>query len=71
MLATRSHLVKKGALEDSPHFPKHILARNKQHFWPSGVWGDPIKARREKGQQKEEVVVKALGRLVTELEAFV
>jgi len=71
MLATRPHLVKKGAVEDYPRFPQHILVRNKQHFWPSGVWGDPTKASAEKGLQIEELVVKALDRLVTELEAFV
>lgn len=71
MLATRPHLVKKGALEAYPHFPKHILVRNKQHFWPSGVWGNPTKASPEKGRQIEEIVVNALNRLVTELEAFV
>ena len=71
MLATRPHLVKEGAREDYPRFPQHILVRNKQHFWPSGVWGNPGKASREKGQQIEEIVVNALDRLVTELEAFV
>lgn len=71
MLATRPHLVKKGALEAYPRFPKHILVRNKQHFWPSGVWGNPTKANPEKGRQIEEIVINALSRLVTELEAFV
>lgn len=71
MLATRPHLVKQGATEDYPHFPQHILVRNKRHFWPSGVWGNPAKASREKGLQIGELVVKALDRLVTELENFV
>jgi creatinine amidohydrolase len=71
MLATRPHLVKEGASEDYPHFPKHILVRNKRHYWPSGVWGDPGKASAEKGVRIEAVVVNALDRLVTELETFV
>lgn len=71
MLATRPHLVKTGATEDYPHFPKHILVRNKMHFWSSGVWGDPTKASPEKGEQIEKIVVGALERLVVELEAFV
>lgn len=71
MLATRSHLVKEGASEDYPSFPKHILVRNKMHFWPSAVWGDPTKGSAEKGLRIEELVVKALDRLVTELEDFV
>jgi creatinine amidohydrolase len=71
MLATRPHLVKTGATEDYPCFPKHILVRNKQHYWPSGVWGDPGKATVEKGMKLESIVVGALGKLVDDLEAFV
>jgi creatinine amidohydrolase len=71
MLATRPHLVKEGAVEDYPAFPKHILVRNKLHYWPSGVWGDPSKASAEKGREIEEIVVDALERLVVELEEFV
>ena len=71
MLATRSHLVKEGAAKAYPCFPKHILVRNKMHFWPSAVWGDPTKASAEKGFQIEGIVVNALERLVTELEKFV
>ncbi len=71
MLATRYHLVKEGAVEDYPAFPKHILVRNKLHYWPSGVWGDPSKASAAKGRKIEEIVVAALERLVVELEEFV
>ena len=71
MLATRPHLVKGGAVEAYPAFPKHILVRNKQAYWPSAVWGDPSKASAEKGRKIEEVVVNALERLVVELEEFV
>ncbi len=70
MLASRPHLVKEGAQEDYPQFPKHILVRNKQRYWPSAVWGDPGKASAEKGRQIEAIVIEALGRLVVELEAF-
>ena len=71
MLATHPHLVKEGAQEDYPRFPKHILVRNKQHYWASGVWGNPTKASAEKGEKIEAIVVNALDRLVTELEGFV
>lgn len=71
MLATRPHLVKKGATEDHPDFPKHILVRNKLKYWPSGVWGDPGRASAEKGKKIEGVVVGALERLVVDLEGFV
>lgn len=70
MLATRPHLVKEGAQEDYPSFPRHILVRNKQHYWPSAIWGDPTKASAEKGGQVERIVVNALDKLVTDLESF-
>jgi creatinine amidohydrolase len=70
MLATRPHLVKGDAPAAYPGFPRHILVRDKQSFWPSGVWGDPTKASAEKGRQIEDVVVMALERLVAELERF-
>jgi creatinine amidohydrolase len=71
MLATRPHLVKSVGKEDAPCFPKHILVRNKFHYWESGVWGDPEKADPEKGAAIESCVVEALNDLVTELESFV
>ena len=71
ILATRPHLVKEGAVEAYPDFPKHILVRNKQACWPSGVWGDPSKSSAEKGRKIEAIVVDALERLVVELEEFV
>lgn len=71
ILATRPHLVKTGSVEAYPGFAKHILVRNKKAYWPSAVWGDPGKASAEKGVKIEELVVKALDRLVVDLEAFV
>lgn len=71
MLASRPHMVKPGAKEACPDFPKHILVRNKLRCWPSAVWGNPEKATAEKGRMIEEVVVGALERLVIELERFV
>lgn len=71
MLATRPQLVGEGATEDYPRFPKHILVRNKQYYWPTGVWGDPTKASADKGRKIEAIVVNALERLVVDLERFV
>ncbi|MEJ2519971.1 MAG: creatininase family protein [Desulfuromonadales bacterium] len=71
MLATRPQLVKSGfGAPDAPNFPKHILVRNKPLYWSSGIWGNPGKASREKGERIQEAVVNALDRLVTELENF-
>lgn len=68
MLATRPHLVKGLSPAEEPAFPRFILVRDKQRFWPGGVHGDPAKAGAAKGERIEELVVAALGRLVDELE---
>jgi creatinine amidohydrolase len=70
MLATRPHLVKGSAAAETPHFPEHILVRNKTNYWKGGVWGDPGPATAEKGRKIEALVVEALNRLVERLEAF-
>jgi creatinine amidohydrolase len=71
MLATRPQLVKGTAGEEYPHFPKHILVRDKRRYWPGGVWGDPGKATARKGLELEDLIVSALDELVTRLENFV
>ncbi len=68
ILHSHPHLVKGQGEREYPTFPVGILVRDKQAFWPGGVWGDPTKATAEKGARLEEAVVAALDRLVTELE---
>lgn len=70
MLHSHPHLVKGTAPREFPSFPAGILVRNKRKFWPGGVWGDPGKASAEKGAQLEAVVLRALDRLVEQLEGW-
>ncbi len=70
MLATRPEMVKGLPVAEYPDFPKNMLVRNKQNYWPGGIWGDPTKASAEKGQKIEECVVEALSELVDQLETF-
>jgi creatinine amidohydrolase len=70
MMATRPEWVKGVAAPEFPRFPSHILVRDKQRFWPGGVWGDPQKATAAKGRKIETLVVDALDQLVQELEDF-
>ncbi len=70
MLHSHPHLVKGRAAREFPDFPVGILVRDKQKYWPGGVWGDPGKASSEKGAALEDLVVNALDRLVTQLEQF-
>jgi creatinine amidohydrolase len=69
MLATRPQLVHGTSPAEMPGFPKFILVRDKRRYWPGGVGGDPSRASAEKGRQLEALVVAALEKLVTELEA--
>jgi creatinine amidohydrolase len=71
IMHSHPHLVKGVAPREFPDFPVGILVRNKQRYWPGGVWGDPSKASAEKGAALESLVVDALARLVDQLEQFV
>ncbi|MBI3755176.1 MAG: creatininase family protein [Deltaproteobacteria bacterium] len=44
-------LVKGRAKEEYPQLPKPFLARDKVKYWKGGVWGNPAKATREKGEK--------------------
>jgi creatinine amidohydrolase len=68
ILHSHPHLVRGSAPYEFPSFPPGILVRDKQRYWPGGVWGDPGKATAEKGALLEELVVSALLKLVDELE---
>jgi len=68
ILYSHPQLVKGTAPREFPAFPTGILVRNKQQYWPGGVWGDPTKASAEKGAEIERLVVAALAELVGQLE---
>lgn len=51
MLALRPELVKGTSKEEYPSFPKPMVVKDKLKYWPGGVWGNPGKASREKGEQ--------------------
>jgi creatinine amidohydrolase len=70
ILHSHGSLVRGTANREYPEFPSGILVRDKKKFWPGGVWGDPSKASAAKGRQLEELVVDALDRFVTRLEAW-
>jgi len=61
-------LVKGTSPEEYPHFPKHILVRNKLKYWKGGVWGNPKLASEEKGKIVLEEEKKLLTELVKKLE---
>lgn len=68
LLHSHPQLVKGSAQREVPSFPSGILVRDKQRYWPGGVWGDPAKATAEKGAELERRVVTLLCELIDELE---
>lgn len=68
ILHSHPHLVQGSAEREFPTFPLGILVRDKQKYWPGGVWGDPTKATAAKGEMIELLVVEALCRLLDQLE---
>lgn len=69
IMHSHPHLVKGSAPEEYPTFPTGIIVRDKQSFWPGGVWGDPGKASVEKGRSIETLVVNKVVELVKTLES--
>ncbi len=70
IMHSHPQLVKGSGVREFPAFPKGILVRNKQRYWPGGVWGDPGKASAAKGARIEQLVVDKLCELVDQLEAW-
>ena len=70
MLHLHPEWVEGSAPEAYPHFPDHILVRNKRAYWPTGVWGNPEAASAEKGEKFLESSVESLCRLIDRLESL-
>ncbi len=68
ILAIRPELVKGTSKEEYPTFPKPLIVRDKLKYWPGGVWGNPKKATREKGERVLDIIVKKLIEIIKEVE---
>ncbi len=64
MLYLREELVKGRSKEGYPEFPRPFLVRDKVGYWPGGVWGDPGKAAKEKGEKLFNLAVERVTKLV-------
>ena len=69
MLYIRPKLVKGRASKEYPALPKPILVRDKRKYWPGGVWGDPSKASRDKGEKMIHLAVDKVIDLIEKLES--
>ncbi len=60
-------LIREGREVEYPKFPKYLIVKDKERYWKTGVWGDPTKASRRKG---EELVKRLVERLCSLLETL-
>lgn len=67
ILAVTPDLVRGTSPEEYPSFDAPFIPRAKRPHWPGGVWGDPSKASREKG---EALLCSSAGRLATLIRAM-
>ena len=70
MMAYFPELIKGEGKEEYPNFPTPIMVRNKRKFWPGGIWGNPLKASKEKGLKVNYLIVEKLIQLIRELEEW-
>lgn len=68
MLAAYPHLIQGSAPAEWPSFPKYILVRDKQRYWPGGVWGDPALATAAQGEEILAAEAQRLGEIIMVLE---
>ncbi len=68
ILALRPELVKGRSKEEYPRFPKPIVVRDKMKYWKGGVWGDPGKASKDKGERVIDLVVERIGEIIDTME---
>ncbi len=69
MLSIRPELVKGRASKEYPAFPRPILVKDKRKYWPGGVWGDPSKASREKGEKIIDLAADKLTDLIKRMDS--
>lgn len=69
MLAAHPELVQGTAAPEWPRFPKYILCRHKESYWPGGVWGDPTAASAPQGERILQLEAARLAALLQQLES--
>jgi creatinine amidohydrolase len=68
VLSLAPELVKGRSNEEYPRIPKPFVVRNKLKYWPGGVWGDPSRATREKGDKAVKLIVNKIVDIIDQIE---
>jgi creatinine amidohydrolase len=54
--------------EEYPQFPKPFIVKDKMKYWKGGVWGNPHKADKEKGDKAIDLIVDKLVEIIDVVE---
>lgn len=69
VLSLAPELVKGCSREEYPKLPKPFVVKNKLKYWPGGVWGDPSKATKQKGEKAIRVFIKKIVDIIDKIES--
>jgi creatinine amidohydrolase len=69
VMAIRPELVKTRGKKSFPTFPRFEIVAEPEHFFPTGVIGDPTAASAEKGRMTNTYIVKEVAKLVEQLKS--
>ncbi|MEW6601684.1 MAG: creatininase family protein, partial [Nitrospirota bacterium] len=64
VLSLAPELVKGSSKKDCPKLPRPFVVKDKIRYWRSGVWGDPSKASRKKGDRAAELIVSKIVEII-------
>ncbi|GBD96830.1 MAG TPA: creatininase family protein [Nitrospirae bacterium] len=68
VLSLAPELVKGRSKEEYPKLPKPFVVKNKIKYWRGGVWGNPQKASREKGERAIKLIVDKIVKIIDQAE---
>jgi len=68
VLALAPELVKGRSKEEYPKLPKPFVVKDKRRYWRGGVWGNPGKASKEKGEKAIRLIVNKITGIIDMIE---
>ena len=68
VLCLAPELVKGRSKEEYPELPRPFIVKNKLKYWRGGVWGNPQKATREKGEKAAQLIIKKVIDIIDRIE---
>ncbi len=61
-------LVRGRSREEYPELPRPFIVKNKLKYWRGGVWGNPNKATKEKGEKAAQLIIKKVIDIIDRIE---